>query len=110
MNASVSILKSPHTDVRKAIVSVEELVPCPGFGRIRDGPARILFALLAASRNPSRKWRVVLVFRDGFRDDLVVDGGAAYSNAVRIGYARVSGPTQDHQMQLDALADAGVAR
>jgi hypothetical protein len=42
-----------------------------------------------------------------FRDDLFVDGGAAYSNAVRIGYARVSGPTQDHQMQLDALADAG---
>jgi hypothetical protein len=28
----------------------------------------------------------------------------AYTNAVRIGYARVSGRTQDHQMQLDALA------
>jgi DNA invertase Pin-like site-specific DNA recombinase len=79
----------------------------PGFGRIRDGSARILFALLAVSRNPSRKWRVVLVFRDGFRDDLFVDGVAAYGNAVRIGYARVSGPTQYHQMQLDALADAG---
>jgi DNA invertase Pin-like site-specific DNA recombinase len=82
-------------------------VPRPYIGRIRDGPARILFALLAASSNPSRNWRVALVFRDGFRDDLFVDGVAAYSNAVRIGYARVSGPTQDHQLQLDALAGAG---
>jgi DNA invertase Pin-like site-specific DNA recombinase len=31
---------------------------------------------------------------------------AAYTNTVRIGYARVSGRTQDHQMQLDALAAA----
>ncbi|GAA0948331.1 recombinase family protein [Actinocorallia libanotica] len=31
---------------------------------------------------------------------------AAYTNTVRIGYARVSGRTQDHQMQLDALAGA----
>lgn len=30
----------------------------------------------------------------------------AHSNAVRIGYARVSGRSQDHQLQLDALADA----
>lgn len=29
-----------------------------------------------------------------------------YTNTVRIGYARVSGRTQDHQMQLDALAVA----
>ena len=29
-----------------------------------------------------------------------------YTNTVRIGYARVSGRAQDHQMQLDALADA----
>ena len=29
-----------------------------------------------------------------------------YTNAVRIGYARVSGRAQDHQMQLDALAAA----
>ncbi len=31
---------------------------------------------------------------------------ARYSNTVRIGYARVSGRTQDHQLQLDALAAA----
>lgn len=30
----------------------------------------------------------------------------ARTNAVRIGYARVSGRSQDHQLQLDALADA----
>jgi DNA invertase Pin-like site-specific DNA recombinase len=31
---------------------------------------------------------------------------AVRTNTVRIGYARVSGRTQDHQMQLDALAAA----
>jgi DNA invertase Pin-like site-specific DNA recombinase len=30
----------------------------------------------------------------------------AYTNTVRIGYARVSGRTQDHQLQLDALDEA----
>lgn len=30
----------------------------------------------------------------------------AYTNIVRIGYARVSGRSQDHQLQLDALAGA----
>jgi hypothetical protein len=31
---------------------------------------------------------------------------AGYTNTVRIGYARVSGRAQDHQMQLDALVAA----
>ncbi|MBV8992414.1 MAG: recombinase family protein, partial [Pseudonocardiales bacterium] len=36
-----------------------------------------------------------------------VDQVPAYSNMVRIGYVRVSGRSQDHQLQLDALAAAG---
>jgi hypothetical protein len=30
-------------------------------------------------------------FRDGFRGDLLVDAVLPYSDAVRVGYARVSG-------------------
>jgi DNA invertase Pin-like site-specific DNA recombinase len=33
-------------------------------------------------------------------------GSQEYTNTVRIGYARVSGRSQDHQLQLDALAGA----
>lgn len=78
----------------------------PCIGRIRDDRGAGEFSLVDLSRNPSWNRRVELVFRDGFRDDLCVDGATAYSNAVRIGYARVSGRSQDHQLQLDALAGA----
>jgi len=48
--------------------------------------------------------------RSMFRDDPPMGSSAGepapYSNTVRIGYARVSGRTQDHLLQLDALAAA----
>jgi hypothetical protein len=45
-------------------------------------------------------------FWDGFWDYSFMDGISVYSNVVRIGYARVSARSQDHQLQLDALAVA----
>jgi hypothetical protein len=79
---------------------------CPGIGRIRDGSELIPFALVAVSRNPSRnrmaRWCSGMVFGMIWFVDEVV-----YSNTVRIGYARVSGRAQDHQLQLDALVCAG---
>jgi DNA invertase Pin-like site-specific DNA recombinase len=37
---------------------------------------------------------------------VVMQPAPVYTNTVRIGYARVSGRSQDHQLQLDALATA----
>ena len=67
---------------------------------------------------PVPKRPLTLLFRPGTggSEDVPVPGriagrwlacaSAAYMNTVRIGYARVSGRSQDHQLQLDALAAA----
>jgi DNA invertase Pin-like site-specific DNA recombinase len=57
------------------------------------------------SRNTSRYHLWELEYRDGLRDDAAMPA-AKYTNTARIGYARTSTRAQDHQMQLDALAEA----
>jgi DNA invertase Pin-like site-specific DNA recombinase len=74
---------------------------CPGIGRIRDGMDGARFALESTSRKPSLNRGGGVECRDGFRD--YPGMGDPYTNIVRIGYARVSGRSQDHQLQLDAL-------
>ena len=78
-----------------------------GPSRIRSFPGRrrpTASAQPAPSLYPSQNRVRAVRFRDGFRDDVVM--ADAYSNTVRIGYAHVSGHSQDHQLQLDALAGA----
>lgn len=71
----------------------------PISGRIRDDRQAVANAHGGASRNASRNRVSCVEFRDSLRDD----PGMARTNTVRIGYARVSGRSQDHQLQLDAL-------
>jgi len=62
---------------------------------VAAGRSRLLKATLSFGTAPGRSLDGQLRRRSG-----------PYSNTVRIGYARVSGRTQDHQLQLDALAAA----
>jgi DNA invertase Pin-like site-specific DNA recombinase len=63
-------------------------------------------AVKPVPENQSRNGVPPAPLRDGMRDDQLVSIPSAFDNSVRIGYARASTRTQDHQAQLDALAAA----
>jgi DNA invertase Pin-like site-specific DNA recombinase/DNA-binding CsgD family transcriptional regulator len=86
-------LVKPGPAVPETVISGTAAMPAGPDGEIRPG---------TQSRNCVPPYEL----RDGVRDDLRMSILPAAVNSVRIGYARVSPRSQDHQAQLGALAAA----